>query len=87
MLKMLTEDNYHDFHLWKEGKLARVECLDTPFNIYRRRQSNRLSRHLEYKDTKEDQSPRLRKLVYDRLSKACRCTHCQSRDERRTPPP
>ena len=35
MPKMLMDDNYHDFQLWKEGKLARVEFLDTPFNIYR----------------------------------------------------
>lgn len=83
---MLVEDNHLDFQIWKEGKLARVEFLDTPFNIYQRRQRYRLSRHLEYK-SKENQTPRLRKLIYDRLRKACCRTYCQNRDERRTPPP
>lgn len=87
--KMKTKDvNINlDFQTWKDGQIARAESLDTPFNIYRRRQTNRLTRHLEYKQAKVDQSLRLKHLVYNRLSKACNCSHCHVKERQRTPPP
>lgn len=69
--KMETNENHCDFQRWKEVQTARADLLDTPFNIFRRRRTNRLIRHMEYKQAKVDQSPRLQHLVSDRLSKAC----------------
>ncbi|KIV97051.1 hypothetical protein PV10_00852 [Exophiala mesophila] len=65
-----AEYNHHDYENWKELQAARVERLNTPFSVFRRRQYHRLCRHQEYKQAKESQTQHLKDLVDDRISKA-----------------
>lgn len=73
------QHNYHDYENWKERQAARIECLNTPFSVFQRRQHHRLNRHQEYKHAKESQAQRLKDLVDDRISKACPQDDCSPR--------